>query len=122
MAESGGFNFDLGKKVGGIPLGVWAAVVFGALVIGIWQSKRQSKSADAETAAPTLSPGFGRIPGPDGATSGGDNQPTGDTDNQAWLRRAVAGLIAAGWEPQLVDTALRRYLSGEPLTDRKSVV
>lgn len=133
------------KQIGPLPLGIWVGVV----AVGAGASyliNRKSKataaaSAPAAGSAPTdaTSGAFGSLPAgvnlggivalPGGVPAGQTpnnpqtNTPVPITDNNQWLRSATDQLIAKGYDPGLVDSALRSYLNGyPPTTQQQSIV
>lgn len=105
---------DLGKKVGPLPLGVWIAVVVGGLAIGWKFSSGSAKSATTPPAEqPLADPGVG-VGGNqliyDPPTNGGSSNTI--TDNATWARQAINWLIAQGYEPGTVQSAISKFING----------
>lgn len=109
--------FDLGKKVAGLPLGAWVAVVAGGLAIGWYASNGMSKSSSKQEIPlePQTEPGVG--------TGGGQfiydpptNVDTPDnnkiSDNNTWARRAINWLIAKGYDPGVSQSAVSKFING----------
>jgi len=108
-------KFDLGKQVGPLPLGAWIAVVGGGLAIGWYFSSGSAKSAGkAEGEVPLTESGVG---------AGGqqfiyeppetvDTPSSAITNNTQWYTKAVSHLIAAGYDPGTVISAISKFLSG----------
>ncbi len=134
------------KEIGPLPLGVWVGVV----AVGAGASiliNRKSKTASPTSTAPgggdagatgNLDGALGAGPAgvnlggivalPGGVPAGqvvysgsGSNQ-TPITDNVSWLRSAENQLIAKGYDPVLVDSALRAYLNGQTPTTAQSAI
>lgn len=135
------------KQIGPLPAGIWVGVV----VVGVGASilvNRKSKSsgstastapAAADTSALTdaTAGAFGSLPG--GVNLGGvvalpGGVPAGQvtytapstgsaiTDNNSWYNAAADQLIAKGYDPGLVDSALRDYLNGNVPTAAEQAV
>ena len=111
---------DFAKKIGPFPLGVWVAVIAGALGIAYYVNKG---SAAAGTAA---LPDVGSESGIGGSTPGFvpvttpvPSTPSGPLDNESWAFQAVAFLIGAGYGAVEAGTAVRKYIDSEPLTSRE---
>lgn len=119
---------DLGKQVGPLPLGAWAAIVGGGLAIA-WYT-RGTTTADPEPQRDTSSdPGVGEGPGgefvnvtppPSNTTNTGNVEPA---DNQAWAVYVMRELIARfNYDPLLVDSAIRKYITGARLSASEYVI
>jgi hypothetical protein len=135
------------KQIGPLPLGIWVGVV----AVGAGASyliNRKSKATAAATPAPgaadtgaltdATSGAFGSLPAgvnlggivalPGGIPAGQtpntpqSTTPTPITDNNQWLREATDQLIAKGYDPGLVDSALRSYLNGYPPTAQQQAI
>lgn len=124
-------KLQLGKMIGPLPLGGWAAVVAGGLGIGFYARKRAA-AAPANQALPAA--GDGGTPTGGFFTTGPSllpsNLPTAleppasiDT-NVAWHREATRKLVAAGFTAYLADQTLAKYLAAqEGLTaDEQAIV
>ncbi|MGW4205013.1 hypothetical protein [Streptomyces sp. NPDC004726] len=116
--SGGGIGASLGQKVGPLPLGVWIAAVIGG--IGIAYVVRQR--GDDEPTDPYTPDGtqYGQ-PNGIGQRGDDDTEPAEDLDadpqtNEQWGRIAIRRMIARGYDPSLVDRAIRKYLAGETLT------
>lgn len=131
------------KEIGPLPAGVWVGVI--AVGAGVSYFVNRNKKAAAATApadtsatVPATDGAFGSIPAgvnlggivglPGGIPSGElPSNPVGSTgqitDNNSWLRNAEDQLIAKGYDPGLVDTALRSYLQGNvPSAAQQAIV
>lgn len=110
---------DLGKQIGPLPLGAWVAVVGGGL--GIAYYTRKSGSG---TAIPTVVEDTSGTPGVGEGASGFvnatpitvDNSPAAPATNEEWARNAINYLIAQGYDPNVADSAIRKYLESSQLT------
>lgn len=114
-------DFDLGKKIGPLPMGVWIAVIVGGLGIGYFINKNMSGGGSAETPIdPDSDVGTGGlVPVP---WEPEDTQPTTPQDNVAWGNQVVSFLIATGVSPTEADQAVRKYLSAMPLTAKENAM
>lgn len=108
---------DLGKKVAGLPLGAWVAVVAGGLAIGWYASNGMSKKSSGQEIPlePQAEAGVGTGGGqfiydpPKDVESPGNNT---ITDNNTWARRAINWLIAKGYDPGLSQSAVSKFING----------
>lgn len=114
-ASGGGAAGVLTKPVGPLPLWGWIAVVGVAGVIVVKRrSGAKAATPDQVTYAqqaqiPTVGNGAG---GGSPIVSGGSPKPT---TNDGWRSQAVTVLVAKGYSPLAVDTALAKYLQGAAL-------
>ncbi|MFD8943354.1 hypothetical protein ACFV00_15315 [Streptomyces californicus] len=114
----GGLGATLGKKVGPLPLGVWLAAVVGGIGIA-YVVRRRGDDEEPEPYVPD-----GTVIGqPNGVGQNGKDDQDDDDDaetdpqtNEQWGRVAIRRMIGRGFEPGLVDRAIRKYLAGESLT------
>lgn len=112
-------GLDLGKQVGPLPLGAWVAVVGGGLGIAYYTNRSKSGGTTITTDTSGV-PGVGE--GGSGLwtqlTPSGDapnSSPTPAT-NEEWGRSATNYLMAQGYDANVADSAVRKYLGAEPLT------
>jgi hypothetical protein len=121
----------LEKKVGPFPLVGWVGLVAGGAGLGYVLRRRSASKKKAPTAG-------SKLPTIDGVTAGAPSSsssfaatgtrattiavptpsqvtPTISATNQAWARNTINGLIALGSDPVVADTAVRKYLNGDPL-------
>jgi len=136
MAEevTGNIASSMGKKVGGLPLGVWIAVLAGGVLLGVYMKNRNAAKNQAQTdqniaAQQQGLPGVGTGPGDvsgSGGGGGGDSGSVAPTTkpktNEEWEVMVANGMIAMGYDPQLVDLALRHYLAAQDLTGAEKAV
>lgn len=113
-------GIDFGKQYGPLPLGAWVAVIGGGLGIALYSRK---KALDAATSAPAIvedgsgvpgvgtGPGWLAIPPPSDAPSGAPQPAT----NEEWGRAAIGHLIAQGYDANMADSAVRKYLEAAQL-------
>lgn len=107
---------DLGKQIGPLPLGAWAAVVAGGLGIALYT--RNSGGSDTPQVVEDTS-------GDAGVGEGGSGQwvntnPPAATgsgtvtyeSNEAWGQAAVNFLISQGYSPALASSAITKALAG----------
>ena len=114
----------LTKQVGPLPVAGWIAAVGGGLAIA-YVTRRNSSSAKPQTVEiPTL--GDLGITGQGSAFAG---TPVGATavdppitTNEDWFRVAFQRMVARGYDPAAVDTALRRYLAGDHLSVAETAI
>lgn len=108
---------DFGKQVGPLPLGAWVVLVAGGLGIAYY-TRGQTASAD-----PTPTVDTGSQPGVGDGTVGGwvpQTPPTAvtpvnakPTNNEEWYTYVYEKLVGQfNYDPNLVDSALRKYLAG----------
>jgi hypothetical protein len=133
------------KQVGPLPVGIWVGVVVVGVGVSYYVNKKSAapKAGTAPSASDALTNAtdgaFGSLPGgtsyggvvalpggvPSGQYGGGTTGPSTPaiTDNVQWLRVATDTLIGRGYDPGLVDSALRAYLAGNtPTTQQQSVI
>lgn len=146
MADAPDIPEALAKPVGPLPLGVWLLAVGGGLAVAVFVRRgAQNDAAEAEAelaeddpSMPSFRAGTGNgvdstWPGAGnlytqpsnptstapGATDGTEPKPT---TNEAWHALAIRRLLAKGYSPLLVDSALRDYLAGEQLSRAEQAV
>lgn len=111
---------DFGKQVGPLPLGAWVVVVGGGLGIAYW-SYRQNSGGPTEVEDTSGTPGVGDgtvggfIPTQPAPSDDGLPETVVDT-NEAWAVRAINWLIGKGYPPNVSDSAVRKYIAGEPFS------
>jgi nucleoid-associated protein YgaU len=116
---------DLGKQVGPLPLGAWVVVVGAGLGIAYY-SRNAGKNAAAPLTVPDPSgdpnvgtgPGWVAVPPPSTAPASGTAAPT---DNDAWGRLAIDQLVADGYNPALVYSAITKALAGGSGDNKMSI-
>ena len=114
---------DFGQQIGPLPLGAWVAVVGGGLGIA-WYSRRNGSSAPATPGRSTSGdPGVGE------GASGFINAspitvpgPPAPTTKEEWARNALNYLIGQGWDANIADSAVRKYLESTQLTLQESAM
>lgn len=111
---------NFGQQVGPLPLGAWAAVVAGGLGIAWYSVRNQKASAAPQLVTDTSGdPGVGTGPSwtavPPPSTSPDSTQVTIDT-NEAWSVAAINYLIAQGYDPNVADSAIRKYMQSDSLS------
>jgi len=110
-------DFDLGKKVGPLPLGGWVLVVGAGLTVGFLVNRNAGKKDDnapvqlTESGVGTGGGTFLPIPPP---TSEPIDAP--EETNITWGIKALRWLIGRGFDPGIADNAIRKYLYGENLS------
>lgn len=111
-------KMDLAQPVGPLPLGAWIAVVGGGLGLAYY-SRKQSAPASPEIVEDTGGePGVGTGPGwlavsPPTTSAPGAPAPT---TNEEWGRQGVNYLIAQGYDANVADSAMRKYLMSQKLS------
>lgn len=112
-------KFDLGKKVGPLPTGVWIAVVGGGLILAYFVNRNMANAPTADVGAGVDSEvgrgGLTPISPSEEEGSSGEPEPE-ITDNQQWGNQAIRYLIATGIDPSKADQTIRKYLEGQSLT------
>jgi len=124
----------LEREVGPFPLWQWLGLAALGIGVGIIIRKRSgSKGAaslatgEGEGSDPAAAGSFGlsppassRVPaygvGPDVGTGSGAAGVEEVTTNLGWSRKAIAWLIAAGVDPIVADSAIRKAMDGYPMT------
>jgi hypothetical protein len=104
----------LGKQVGPLPLGAWLGIVVGGLGIGYLINRSQSKGPEPQLLAESGVGTGGQqlIYEPPQTVTGVETEKT----NLSWGRDATNWLITQGQDSYNADLAIRKYLTGEPLT------
>lgn len=135
------------KQIGPLPLGVWVGVVAAGVGVSVLVNRKAKGSGGTTAPAssdsqPSATDGaFGSLPAgtnlggvvalPSGVPAGqvtyvDTSNPNGAnsiTDNIQWQRAAIDQLIALGYDPNLVDGAIRAYIAGQTLTPaQRSIV
>lgn len=106
---------DLGKQVGPLPMGAWIVVVGTGLGIAYYARKKSQETPTVVTdTSGTPGVGTGDVGG-FSQTSPGDQglqTPTIQT-NEDWAKAAINWLIAQGYDANVSDSAIRKYLAVE---------
>ncbi|MBT2400641.1 hypothetical protein [Streptomyces sp. ISL-100] len=124
LPDGGGLGETLGKKVGPLPLGVWIAAVVGGIGIAYVVRRRGDDEEEPEPYTPdgtVIGQPNGRGQDDDDDDDENDLDAT-PTTNEQWGRMAIRRMIAYGYDPSLVDRAIRKYLAGETLTTTERAV
>lgn len=104
-------GIDLGKKAGPLPIGAWVVVVAGGLAIG-WYFNRKSAQPNAvqttESGTGLGGQGFETVLPP-------EDEPKPAETNEDWRKKVTNYLIGVGYPPDVADTAIRKYLTGQAL-------
>jgi hypothetical protein len=126
-AGTGGAALHLGgQTLGPFKPVVWLGIIGGGITLGLLVRSR-SRSAGVEPAAATddtagvTYPGSGVVSLPTGAGSTVTTTAAPATNN-AWLNAATVRLVAEGQDPVLVQSALRKYLDGKPMTPQETAI
>lgn len=108
---------DFGKQYGPLPLGAWVVVVGGGLGIAFYTRRTSAKTPLVVTdTSGDPGVGLGGIPGgflPINPPS--DSGGTTPATNEEWGRAAINYLIAQGYDPNVADAAVRKYLEAAQL-------
>lgn len=110
-------SVDFGKQVGPLPLGAWIVVVGGGLGIA-WYSRRMGSQPAATVVEDTSGdPGVGMGPGWLAIAPPTDAPPGAPTPvtNEEWGKAAINYLIAQGYDANVADSAIRKYLEAAEL-------
>lgn len=126
---TGGKAPGLDTKIGSFPLGVWLLIAAAGIGVGLiirrFTSGKASATADGEVGAPAVDPwgGFtsqgaanGVVTMNGGTGAGTTPEPAEPETNNSWVRKAVTRLGTLGYDPAVVDSALRKYVNGEAIT------
>lgn len=113
------------EQYGPLPGWAWILVVGGALGMSFYFYSQQPSDEEVVTVEDTSSPsGVGQRAGGWSYTPP-EEEPTPDTDfetNEEWGRHVRDQLIAEGYAPAIVDSAVRNYLAGNGLTQEEQSV
>ena len=121
-AAGKGKRSALRERIGPFELRVWIGLVALGLVLGMALRRRLAVSGDATVVDPANQP---QAAGADFVTvgasplnGGGGYAPTTPETLQQWLVRAAQAVAqsGAGYDAATVDTALRKYVNGQPVT------
>lgn len=114
---------DLGKQVGPLPLGAWFAVVAGGVGIALYARQNQSAPGPAESnVARNTSGDAGVGYGTNtfvAATSVQPAQQPGPATNEEWAVNAINYLIGQGYDANVADSAVRKYLESTRLNGQE---
>lgn len=104
----------LQSKMGPFPVWVWGVLLGGAFVAFYWFSNRGSVTTDETTTDTVATPSgdFSTVP----VLPSGDGGVQDESTNAEWLMQAVQAVANAGVSSVTAQTALMKYLNGDPLT------
>lgn len=105
---------ELDRQVGPLPMGAWFAVVGigGGLAIYAYRKQQANAATTVDTSGGSGVGGSGFAPvNPPTDGTGTTTPPI--TDNQAWGVAAINWLIAQGYDPNVADSAVRKYLAAQ---------
>lgn len=109
-------DLDLSRKVGPLPMGGWIAIVGGAIGFYEYRKNQNTVAPVIDTSATGVDSAVG-----DGSVGGfSSTMPSDNTTgiapapltNEDWAQLRGNQLIAKGFNPAIVDSALRKYLDG----------
>lgn len=114
---------DLGKMYGPLPLGAWVALIAGGLAIAFFYNRNQQSKATGEE--PVEEEEAGGMPGVGTGQVGGwvntappqsasTDPVAAPQDNDEWGRLATNRLVAQGYDGSTVQSAITKYLYGDP--------
>lgn len=127
-ASAKSMGAGLKKQIGPLPLGVWIAVVGGGLAVAYIINKRSNANAPGDSGS---TGDFGSATSGTGTGASSvwaANQPPGSpttpmiSTNVQWEQAASAYLLTLGADPALVDSAMRKYLFNQPLSQAEQAV
>jgi hypothetical protein len=120
---------DLGKMIGPLPLGAWAAVLAGGLGIALYTRRNSAAAADTTVdpngvgVDPNVGAGgsgqWANIDTPVITDVGGAAPPT---TNEEWASQATDFLLKSGYPAVAADQAIRRYVANEQLSASEAVM
>lgn len=117
----------LSKKVGPLPVGVWIAVVGGGLALAYFMNRSNGSAPAGSTGTGDFGSATSGT-GTGGSSVWAANQPPGSpttpmiSTNVQWAQAAGNYLIASGADPSLVDSAMRKYLFNQPLSQAEQAL
>jgi hypothetical protein len=109
-------GLDLGKQVGPLPLGAWAAIVAGGLGIAWYTRKSTPVNVPVNDTSGNTGVGGGAgwiAVAPPTESIGGAGKPT---TNEEWAVAAINYLVHGGKDPAAADLAIRKYLESQSLS------
>jgi hypothetical protein len=115
-------DIDFGRQIGPLPLGAWVAVVGGGLAIA-WYSRRSGSTTPVIVEDTSGNPGVGE--GASGFVNASPitvDGPPAPTTNEEWARNALNFLIGQGWDANVADSAVRKYLESTQLSLQESAM
>lgn len=126
MADAPSMDF-LHKQIGPLPVGGWVLVVGAGVGFAYWRNKRTPTTTQAPDTQGFTDPSAGNplqmLGLLEALNRGGTGQPTaGATDNNSWYQNATRNLLAKGYVPSLIDTALRKYMQGMSLSTSENAI
>lgn len=127
MSETDVMSSDMWtKKVGPLPMWAWAGAIGGGLGYFMYRNRKDGEGKAVAPVAGASDTGFGTTsPGVGGyAQSPGMPVPmtTTPADNHAWSTKAQNLLVAMGFDPGTVATALSNYLGGNALSAQQTAI
>jgi hypothetical protein len=120
------FTASLHKQVGPLPIGGWILVVGAGVGFAYWRKRNTPTTTNtpATDMMPMTDQTIGNLGGLismlNQGNTGHEMQTIGD--NTSWYQQAVRTLIGRGNSPDLVDTALRKFMQGMPLSAQETAI
>jgi len=124
---------SLRKQLGPFTVGVWLLIVVGGLALGLVvrrvmggiEASDAAQQVDPAAGTPAVGTGF-LTQGAAAVTLNGGGGYGGNSDdpktNDDWVRYATSFLVGRGQNALEVDTALRRYVNGLPMTTQDGAI
>lgn len=122
-----GAGKGLSKKVGPLPMGVWIAVIGGGLTLAYFMNRGNGNAPAGSTGTGDFGSATSGT-GTGGSSVWAANQPPGSpttpmiSTNVQWSQAAGNYLLTTGADPVLVDTAMRKYLFNQPLSQAEQAI
>ena len=125
-STSSGPRSLLTRKVAGFPVTTWLIMIGGAAVLGVYlRSRRSSSSAGTDAPAPvdpSTVPSTGTVPQGNNANPYPNPADSRPKTNLEWQNLAITLLIGQGQDPGIVQSALAKFLGGQPLTAQEQAL
>lgn len=114
----------LKKKIAGFPVQTWLLLIGGGAALGLYLRSRNAKKAATVAAVDSTGLEAAPLAGPASQGNNALGTPgvvTSDkpTTNLAWENLAINLLIGQGQDPAMVQSAIGKFLNGQPLTTQE---